>query len=509
MSPLRPTDGAGPPPPAQEARAASTAPAVVEGEPLPPLAIRSPPERRSCAGEVLTVQPRNSSTDLGDTAHARPTFPLLTHPNLSQTPSDTLGGLAHRAGSTGGNQVSTTSDMPTNVVFPDDRRPAVVLFTGAGASRAEPLGMPTMAEFFREVADDQLHITHPGIQSERRPLLTRLIAVTHPDPLARDYDLEAVIRAIDFLNTAAQQDEQALRDSIALYMQYANSPAHEDADWARKFARQWTEALPEYLSQMNTLRAELHSLVFEKYRGADAGKAIDLYAPIIGALSAVAHDCGNRCLPVFTTNYDRSIESMFKTRETLDALTGACARHFERPDFRDGFGEHPSQLQRYSWDPKCYTDDLKEGSLWIPYFKLHGSLGWRLIKGEVFQDHYIEEKPVDQTQYPVLIYPGATKDKPATDPFRSAYANLEAALRHARVCLVIGFSMRDRYIERLFSDSLRENEALCLFFMLPGDPGPALRGFLARHEGRSQQLDAKFGTEEALSSLRDAISALQ
>ncbi len=165
---------------------------------------------------------------------------------------------------------------------------------------------------------------------------------------------------------------------------------------------------------------------------------------------------------MFTTNYDRAVESSYENQE--DDPTG-----FEF-DLVRGFAQGPHQRAR-RWKPEVYGDP-PGNRFTVKLYKLHGSLDWRLEGDKVLEvsaDEYVQRN--------VVIYPVR---KPITEkpPFAILLKLFEQRLDDSDLCVVIGNSLRDEHIRQRLTDRLNA-DALRLVIV---DPQPDRLASLLAHE---------------------------
>jgi hypothetical protein len=160
------------------------------------------------------------------------------------------------------------------------------------------------------------------------------------------------------------------------------------------------------------------------YGNIDREMAAALYRPFLDGLRDIL---GTSFIPIFTLNYDEAVES------AIDEL----------PEYRllDGFrpGHRPvwsrEQFDRFSAPPDHAVD--------VVLFKLHGSVCWTRSSGS----ERIEKTVLVPRRRPgrehILLYPTRLGKAIHREPFATAYAFLEAALKNARLAIFIGTSFRD------------------------------------------------------------------
>jgi hypothetical protein len=158
-------------------------------------------------------------------------------------------------------------------------------------------------------------------------------------------------------------------------------------------------------------------------------------------------------LDVFTTNYDRTIEIYCRQPNTFHLY--------------DGFVD--DQISRtWRWDPSTLRERkllLGESRL-LRLYKLHGSLNWRKTTGRPpIVEQVPPEEPIgvggeDSYAGNVLIYPGG-KTEPTSKPFDWLYEAFRNKMKVAALCVAVGFSFRDPYLNEVFLEFLkRENTEL-------------------------------------------------
>ena len=126
-------------------------------------------------------------------------------------------------------------------------------------------------------------------------------------------------------------------------------------------------------------------------------------------------------LDVYTTNYDLCVE---------DALAG------QDIDFTTGFCSETGD-----WLPSLYLTRDRG----INLYKMHGSLNWHRTDGEIGFPHEVYPPKWNQRKRSELVLgPGSKLQH--DEPFVTLYSNFHRALRHAKVCVIIGCSLQDRHI---------------------------------------------------------------
>jgi len=276
----------------------------------------------------------------------------------------------------------------------------VMVFLGAGASA--PLGMKTTLQFMTSV------LTERGINSN---LISEIItSVTPSEELDKKVDIEAVL---DYLEKLIE---------------------------AREACQKLLGVLPSSFDEIIKLRDQIEDLVVTHYSEIDAPKAFKHYEPLFEELAPFYS------VPVFTTNYDLSIEKAYEhPRAQFQLIDGFKKTRRTIP--------HWSQVEYNNYKPRRRKE--------IILFKLHGSVDWvRAPHGELQRVGAGERNPGNLKT--VLVYPTRTKKEIHEEPFRINYDYLLACLAHTKLCLVIGFSFRDQEISEHFRAAAGINQELML-----------------------------------------------
>jgi hypothetical protein len=128
-------------------------------------------------------------------------------------------------------------------------------------------------------------------------------------------------------------------------------------------------------------------------------------------------------LKVFTTNFDLSVEQACRS-DGLDVTTGF-------------------DLQTRQWKPSLFQNQAPG----INLYKLHGSLNWSLSDNvsDLENRPLVERYPIDWRKVPEFPL-GPDSKLQFDEPFVSLYAEFHRALEHAKICIVMGHSLRDDHI---------------------------------------------------------------
>jgi len=141
---------------------------------------------------------------------------------------------------------------------------------------------------------------------------------------------------------------------------------------------------------------------------------------------------------IFTTNYDRVIETYFESKDNFD-------------DFYDGFTCKDSRI--CDWRPEGYDEDYK-----IKLFKLHGSIDQFIENGRIIK---CWREPIGTEN--AMIYPMREKEV-YKDPFFELFIRLKTSLLSEKICIVIGYSFGDEHIQNVFFDAVKRNPEIKILF---------------------------------------------
>ena len=296
-----------------------------------------------------------------------------------------------------------------------------VLFLGAGAST--PFGYQTTDQFIDEIR--KMSLAQPEAQ------ILNFYAETP------NITIEDIIRALDI---------RIKESSNPILKREAVSPLRtielegELAEAKNKLqSEEVTQRLENQLDAYKTLRDRIVSQLYIAYSDKpELEKAWGVYADYIGIL----REQNGNILPIFTTNYDKVIE-------TLEKIHDSEISHVIR-----GFKEQKKGVLRNPiWSPEEVFDQKpKQDRLLL--FKLHGSLSWRIDNRNTIRE--AEEGAFELRGFwkeNVLIPPG-TVDFQYGEPYQSLRAYLEGYLGQANTCVVIGYRFDDPTIQDVFLRAL-------------------------------------------------------
>jgi hypothetical protein len=394
------------------------------------------------------------------------------------------------------------------------RRIPVVVFTGAGASRAEPISLPTMTEFFQEImSKDRVPIT-PRVTDSR--YFKFIFDTLYGD--SNNYDLERIMGALYGLSGFTDDDcwgvfqNPVIYDNIIKGIMTEFNQIRRSRDGGmlsitdatsnlKNLVKQAvSETYDGYKESAKQMIFDMEWLIREKYEDIPNEHIRQVYEPFFTMLIKNVIESGKEVAPIvpfFTTNYDMSIDWFFEPRHDNDITTQTkWEQQFKKEiTFIDGFDRRGWTINEYK-----KINEKNEGAVYVPYFKLHGSLFWEKVAGRVKMGTNVANDPYSPKDL-MLVYPSDKKIL-HEDPYYFNQRNLELYLKRTDTLIIIGFSFRDPAIVSTFNSALLDNEELNIVVVAPDfdvDNFPEMDRFLK--QDRAHHIIEYFGTEEAINSI--------
>jgi len=265
----------------------------------------------------------------------------------------------------------------------------IIVLAGAGAS--SPLGLQTMASFCNLLsgAGDPLAM------------------------IAARMGWESVGGDVEFVY-----------ERLQLYVETGTAASEDDLNL--QHALRGAAPAKSFRAESEAALSQLQGLMLREWGRVDKADRIELmrYGNTLQRLK----DLNQGPLYVFTTNYDLAFESL--------------------PAFPDGTvvnGMTPRGYD-YVWTPSAYDSVGEDANLVV--YRLHGCSHWFRDDQDgavVYQSHPQISR---QGLQAMVVFPARTKTEDAhTGIFGFSYRALREALQTARVCLVIGYSLRDTGVQ--------------------------------------------------------------
>jgi hypothetical protein len=306
-----------------------------------------------------------------------------------------------------------------------------VLLTGAGAS--VPFGFKTL--------DQLLDLVTNEIKSAKeKDLLNRIVVSLKSNLKDQDRDsvnLEHVLEVIEQFRFA---------DRVVSEFINSNSDTKAKIKVGLRLRESIFKALLSHFDRISEI---------------DETAILELYQPLFARISLYLPK-NSKLIPVFTTNYDRTIEYLHDDRRFL-------VKDGFRRDIRDGLVWNPLEFNEL-------TDSL-ESLIQLPLFKLHGSVGWyRDLKSNQIEliTRKLAPTELEQRLVNAVLYPAQTKSV-TEEPYLTCYDYFEECLRNARLLVVIGHSFGDSYLNHIIKKSFTANSDLRLLIFNPGFAKSSIR----------------------------------
>lgn len=281
-------------------------------------------------------------------------------------------------------------------------RSEILVLTGAGAS--VPLGMPAMDGFYRRL----------------RPDLREWAEVIFNSFEEQNNDLEFLLGRIAYyehLREDSQRDEHLNKNIVS------------------------TSALGVLVAKGKEVRENIFDTIVNSYGRLSPEakeKAAELYRDLYYKLLP-EDGTQPRVLPIFTTNYDLTFEGI---RD--------LSKHFKLCNGMSGAGEYGV------WERNSYREQEDYN---FAIFRLHGCSHWVRDKGSRDGELAFQARPDRRdlaNKEPVILYPLPDKDsRLEEEPFRTAYHHFELCLEAAKAIVIIGYSGRDKVVQRYLAEALK------------------------------------------------------
>jgi hypothetical protein len=201
------------------------------------------------------------------------------------------------------------------------------------------------------------------------------------------------------------------------------------------------------------LREQLREDVHNKLTEFDQARAAALYGDFLRPLLAGLQEPPR--LSIFTTNYDRVIESIWASGQHVSV--------FGRPvELRRGFSVVNAYQSGLAWNPSDYDSTGSPSDGTIRLFKLHGSLNWRRVGSSL-----VETEANEYAARSLLIYPLRGTKSFLDEPFQTLFQHWRSEIAAATDCIVIGASMRDPHVLDPIERAANERSTFRLWIVDP------------------------------------------
>jgi len=364
---------------------------------------------------------------------------------------------------------------PTNEYVP------IVLFTGAGASCAKGIELPNMTQFFNQIMDEDHNPTDSFIRN--RIYFKYVMDCMYPDKNEDEvYDLEKVLGTLYKLaGTFSDDSAFSIMNENTLVERISNSvntlfQDHRKASLpnellSKAIADTMFQRYTEINQSAKDLLHDLQMLIRKSYSDVNLNGIYEVYGNLFKdlfthSLNSNTNEENQITLPVFTVNYDPSIDYVLESSAKKECIDLHTNWRKSVPDYKfaNGFTKH-EYGSYFVWRQHAFSMNCNGGVV-VPYHKLHGSAIWEKRDGEVM----LTTDPVSDLSYMPrefsMIYP-SDKTTPDEDPYSYSHLELDRYIRKTKVLIVIGFAFRDPGIVNVMSRGLRENPDLRILVVGP------------------------------------------
>jgi NAD-dependent SIR2 family protein deacetylase len=310
----------------------------------------------------------------------------------------------------------------------------VVILTGAGASVG--FGLPDMLNFISNILKTP---EYENLDLHSKELLNVIQTVKEKPDLEVLYEISCNLEAIHNTLTWMAIKQWGIPKKI-------DPTGKMGVDFTKKFNQNFSIIL----KSAQTLRKFLDYQVVSQYRYFDQRQVIQLYKRFFQIIESMFK---SGQYAVFTTNYDRTLESYFNSKEDISMINGF------------------SLLSNVGlvWNSNNYSNHINEKNKKkiYYYYKLHGSIGWYRDSIDVYDAPFLLTDISDQTKTTnVILYP-SQKEFPDIEPFLTSHVHLGQFLSKAKCCVIIGFSMRDKVINNIFEKAISQNRKIKILLIDP------------------------------------------
>ncbi|MCD6093185.1 MAG: SIR2 family protein [Candidatus Omnitrophica bacterium] len=338
----------------------------------------------------------------------------------------------------------------------------IILFLGAGAS--EFLGKPLMSNFVDKLIDD--------INDDKlRGILLTIVE-------SKGKDLEILLKEIDGICERnyfkGQFKRNYIKDQLDIIGSLARalltSTSQTEIGYKSDFAAKY-EALCQ---ECYRLKWRIYDKIFEVYFDIDRMQVKRLYSPLFRILKEILRE--KRVLPIFTTNYDKAIEAYTEDMDDVELI--------------DGFKTTKSKTSIWKITVFEKFKPIRK-RMNICLFKLHGSIFWYRLEGNIVYSPIATQFPSHVNIEPVILYPNDIKQIAFSDPFITAYSYFQGCLSRASYIIFIGYSFRDYITITFLKNALRMNKKLKVVIFDP-NATKIFKAYFSFYKNNVVCIDKKF-----------------
>ena len=156
-------------------------------------------------------------------------------------------------------------------------------------------------------------------------------------------------------------------------------------------------------------------------------------------------------LEVITTNYDLLFEYACAANK-IPCVDGYCGGVVRHRDWNATLQSLRHRIQKVVRKKNVDEFVLREH---IQLYKVHGSLNWFMVGGDVVEnDMWIDKSDVGVDR--VMITPGLAKYKKMQDFRKELQSDTDMAVNRARKFLFLGYGMNDAHVERYIVKRIKD-----------------------------------------------------
>ena len=347
----------------------------------------------------------------------------------------------------------------------------ILVFAGAGASYAVNCEQyPTTAEFFKRVPD---HIKGTRWFGKASSFL-------ESQKSGRVIDIEDIIDALSEMQDHCRRQIDTTLFTGWMFESSSEhirriSPNNRD-HLAGGNLSNLNATMKEDAASLKKLRDDINALVYTLYGKKPDEKDLADWRLLLDTLAE-----SSQVTEVFTTNYDRVLESVVEV--------GKLENKIETGIVNNGSDGTKLDLSCWSKSSRPASSEMGKGKL----TKLHGSANW--IRGNDDDIYIGPPRFTGDLENHVTLYPG-DKEWPTEEPFVLFYEHLRWVAQNAHAAVFIGYAFRDENINRILSDLTADIP----MFAIDMEEDPPRQGFLqnAKHFGNGFTHDSAQGCIQGL-----------
>ncbi len=222
----------------------------------------------------------------------------------------------------------------------------------------------------------------------------------------------------------------------------------------------------------NQVKQAALEFVVMRFTQVDPGVAWRLYEPLWKSLRDGLRDTavGLTVVPVFTTNYDRSLEfSASGENAFIRTHTGFIHNNtglmYESSSWHNldlGWSQQ-EYLDALRFDPKRSDPPCEPVQINVPIFKLHGSVDWLTNADEKPMVQRINLRGFNPANMQTAtLYLGRASSRPTEQPFNDAYDYLECCLANCKLLIIVGNGLADKAVRNAIKEGISDNASLSI-----------------------------------------------